>query len=240
MAPSSRRRRSKRDTIRQRRSDSVVSSVSMSVSPEPRGEPQARLLRVDEARVPQVVPLEDVRRRSSVQRPAPATVVQPHQQQLVLEPGQRQLALVVGAERALVEPLDRGGEAVIVIGLDREAILTRPVLGDDQRARDIAPVAGEQGERVVDRHPGSGGQRLQRLALGEQPDAERRRVAGPRLQRQRAGDHRARRGPARERLVAVATADRERPGLLQLRDLQAVKPDAQPPRPTRRHRRPAA
>lgn len=144
--------------------------------PRRAGQLQAVRLGDDQPRVARVVDLEDVRAGPSPGGSRPTPVTEANQQQLVLQAGKRELAVVVEAERVLVELLDRRGEADGRVGLGAEAALARRLGGDHQRTGDITAVAGKQLEGLVDGEPRLGGHRLQRPPLRQQAAAERRRV----------------------------------------------------------------
>jgi hypothetical protein len=80
---------------------------------------------------------------------APA-VAEPDQQKLVLKPGQGELAVVVDAQRVLVQLLDRLDQRLRRVGLCPIAALARHIGVDHERAGDVAAVAGEQLESVID------------------------------------------------------------------------------------------
>jgi hypothetical protein len=122
-------------------------------------------LGLDQAGAKPIVELEDVSRGETVQGATPSFLSEVDQEQLVLQAGEGELAVVVRAERMLVEILDVFSKGVLVVYLDREAALFGLLSTDHESPGDIAPVALEQPKGVAGRQPGLVGKGLQRVAL---------------------------------------------------------------------------
>jgi len=158
-------------------------------------QPQAFRLGLDQAGTARVVDLEDVGRGPAVEGPAPAPLSEVDEEELVLQARQRELAVVMGAERVLVEVVDRLLQARRVVRLDPGSRFARLLHGNRESAGNVAAVAFQQPERVAGRQVSPRRQRAQRVALGEQAPAVGERGQGPLAQRQAAGDNRAVAGP---------------------------------------------
>lgn len=195
------------------------------VRPAARASLQAVGLGLRESGKATVLRLQNVRRGMAVQRSRPA-VRGLHKQQLVLEPGEGQLAVVVDAERILVQAADLVAEALVVILLEGEAALVRRLGADDECPGDVAAESLEQSEGIHHRRSRTCGKRRKRIPFREHTAQKRHRCGRPVSERQRAGDEWRVPRPALERLVGVAKTktDVATPLAFDVGDVQPVEP----------------